>query len=139
MARDIFHPIVRAALLNDGWVITHDPYFIDVMDRNYEVDLAAEQLFGAEKGLEKIAVEVKSFLSPSFTYEFHTILGQYLNYHTFMGIQEPDRTLYLAVPRGVYDTFFRDAATQLILTKFGMNIIVYDAEAKFIEQWIRKS
>lgn len=138
MARDIFHPVVREVLLNDGWTITHDPYYINAMDRNYEVDLGAEQLVGAEKGTEKIAVEVKSFLAPSFSYEFHTILGQYLNYHTFMGLQEPDRILYLAVPKGIYATFFTDAATQLILTKFGVNVLIYDVGNKTAEQWIRK-
>lgn len=55
-----------------------------------------------------------------------------------MGIQEPDRILYLAVPQGVYDMFFTDAATQLILTKFSMNLLIYDAEAKLVEQWMRK-
>ena len=76
MARDIFHPIVREVLLNDGWTITHDPYPVRVMGRSYEVDLGAEQLMAAEKGVAKIAVEVKSFTSPSFAYEFHGVLGQ---------------------------------------------------------------
>jgi hypothetical protein len=137
MARDLFHPIVREVLLSDGWTITHDPYYVDVMGRSYEIDLAAEQLVGAEKGLEKIAVEVKSFLAPSFNYEFHTILGQYLNYQTFMGILEPERMLYLAVPHGVYELFFTDEATQLILTKFSVNVVIYDAEKKTVKQWIR--
>jgi hypothetical protein len=35
-----------------------------------EIDLGAEKLICAEKGIEKIVVEVKSFLSRSLTYEF---------------------------------------------------------------------
>ncbi|QDK81376.1 hypothetical protein EXU85_23305 [Spirosoma sp. KCTC 42546] len=57
MARDIFHPIVREVLLNDGWTITHDPYPIRVKGRSYEVDLGAEQLVAAEKGLKKLLLK----------------------------------------------------------------------------------
>lgn len=138
MARDIFHPIVREVLLNDGWTITHDPYPIRVKGRSYEVDLGAEQLVAAEKGLKNIAVEVKSFILPSFAYEFHAVLGQYLNYQTFMQIQEPDRTLYLAVARNIYDKFFVDEATQLIVDKFKINLIIFDTKTKMVETWILK-
>lgn len=136
MARDIFHPIVREALEKDGWVITHDSYPIRVKGRSYEVDLAAEQVVAAEKGLTKIAVEVKSFTLPSFAYEFHAVLGQYLNYQTFMEIQEPDRVLYLAVARNIYEKFFRDEGTQIILEKFKINLVIFDAKTKAIDQWI---
>lgn len=98
MAKDIYHNIVKTALINAGWNITNDPYSIKVLGRDYEIDLAGERFFAAEKGTVKIAVEVKSFLAPSLAYEFHSVLGQYLNYFTFMEIQEPERILFLAVP-----------------------------------------
>ena len=138
MARDIFHPIVREALEKDGWRITHDPYPIRVKGRNYEVDLAADQLVAAEKGLTKIAVEVKSFTSPSFAYEFHAVLGQYLNYQTFMEIQEPDRRLYLAVARNIYEKFFLEEGTQLIVEKFRINLVIFEVMTKEIEKWMEK-
>ena len=138
MARDIFHPIVREVLQNDGWTITHDPYPIRVKGRSYEVDLAAEQLVAAEKGVTKIAVEVKSFILPSFAYEFHAVLGQYLNYQIFMEIQEPDRVLYLAVARNIYDKFFVDEATQLIVNRFKINLIIFDTHTKTVQEWIIK-
>lgn len=138
MARDLFHAAVREALEYDGWRITHDPYPIRAMGRDYEVDLGAEQLFAAEKNAQKIAVEVKSFISPSLAYEFHSVLGQYLNYHTFMAIQEPDRTLWLAVSSTIHDSFFRDPATQLIVDKFRLNLIIFDKQSKTIEQWISR-
>ena len=43
-----------------------------------EIDLGAEQLIAAQKDNILIAVEVKSFLSPSTTSEFHLGLGQFL-------------------------------------------------------------
>jgi hypothetical protein len=38
------------------------------------VDLGAERLIAAERNLEKIAVEVKSFLAASTIYEFHLVV-----------------------------------------------------------------
>lgn len=64
MAKDRFHDHVRTALENDGWMITHDPYKILIGRRKGYIDLGAE-LIGAEKELEKIAVEIKSFLGLS--------------------------------------------------------------------------
>jgi hypothetical protein len=26
MARDLFHDLVKQALINEGWTVTHDPY-----------------------------------------------------------------------------------------------------------------
>jgi hypothetical protein len=79
MAKDFFHSIVREALEKDGWLITHDPYKLMILESKSEIDIGAEKLFAAEKQNQKIAIEVKSFLSLSFGYEFHSALGQYLN------------------------------------------------------------
>ena len=27
MAKDLYHNVVKKALEDDGWIITHDPYF----------------------------------------------------------------------------------------------------------------
>ena len=61
-ARDIFHKAVKQALQEDGWSITRDPLSFKFGDVNFQVDLAAERLFAAEKSGEKIAVEIKTFL-----------------------------------------------------------------------------
>ena len=80
MAKDIFHDTVKKALEKDGWKITHDPYRLRYGIADVYIDLAAEEAIAAEKEGLKIAVEVKSFLSASNVSEFHTALGQFLNY-----------------------------------------------------------
>ena len=76
MARDLYHHNVREALLKEGWNITDDPLRVPIDGGSYmEIDLAAEILFGAEKGDEKIAVEVKSFLGKSFSSLFQRLGG----------------------------------------------------------------
>lgn len=63
MARDKYHKLVKLALIEEGWTITHDPYIVKRDPRDLEVDPGAERIIAAEKGAERIAVEIKSFLS----------------------------------------------------------------------------
>ena len=60
--RDKIHDLVASALTKDGWEITHDPFTMRIGKLDLQVDLGAERLLAAEKGDEKIAVEIKSFL-----------------------------------------------------------------------------
>ena len=97
MAKDIYHNLVRAALENEGWIITADPFTLTAGKRGVYVDLAAEKPIFAERESRKIAVEVKSFVSPSPVKDFEAALGQYLLYQVLLSKQEPSRTLYLAI------------------------------------------
>ncbi|MCB9297659.1 MAG: XisI protein [Lewinellaceae bacterium] len=56
--------------------------------------MGAEKIIGAEKGTEKIAVEVKSFLGPSMLHDFYKAIGQFGFYYLALSEEEPDRTLY---------------------------------------------
>ena len=79
-AKDIYHNHVIVSLEKDGWKVTHDPYIIETEGVNYPVDLGAEKVIAAEKGGEKIVIEIKSFIGASLVSDFHTALGQFLNY-----------------------------------------------------------
>lgn len=61
-ARDFFHDTVKRALIADGWTITHDPLPVSFELGDMYIDLGAEKILAAERGNEKIAVEVKSFM-----------------------------------------------------------------------------
>lgn len=69
-ALNLFHDAVKQALLNELWVITAEPLTIKIEGVRFEIDLAAEKVFAAEKAGRKIAVEVKSFLSNSALTDF---------------------------------------------------------------------
>ena len=45
-ARDSSHEAVKQAVINDGWVITDDPYVISYGDRFLFVDLGASHFIG---------------------------------------------------------------------------------------------
>ncbi|MFK7947400.1 MAG: element excision factor XisH family protein, partial [Saprospiraceae bacterium] len=85
----MFHNLVKEALIHEGWNITNDPYALKAGDIDYEVDLGAEKLIVASKGVTKILVEVKSFLRQSTTHEMHGALGQYNTYFLALQEQEP--------------------------------------------------
>ena len=80
MAKDIYHNTVRIALEKDGWTITDDPLTLRIGGRSAFIDLGTEKLFAAEKKDKRIAVEVKSFISPSPVKDLEQALGQYIMY-----------------------------------------------------------
>ncbi len=121
-AKDIFHNAVRKALEKEGWVITYDPLFIRSLGIEFYIDLGAEKIIGAEKDGEKIAVEIKSFIATSAISEFHTAVGQFMNYRIALQDQEPDRPLYLAVPKDTYETFFTIQFVRLLFGNIGSGL-----------------
>ncbi|HEY9601734.1 MAG TPA: XisH family protein [Allocoleopsis sp.] len=135
-ARDTFHELVRAALQNEGWTITHDPYHIDLGFVDFYIDLGAEQLLAAIKDGKKIAVEIKTFLAASTISEFHTAIGQFINYRIALEEDDAERLLYLAVPLDVYKRFFKYSFIQKVIQRNQIPLLVYDTEKREIAQWI---
>lgn len=135
-AKDIFHDAVKNALIKEGWTITNDPLTFKIDGINISIDLGAEKLIGAEKDGEKIAVEIKSFVSPSPLTDFHAALGQFLNYRLFLSHEEPTRIIYLAVPIETYKVFFQKNIIQESIKINGIKIIVYDSISEVIDLWI---
>ena len=102
----------------------------------YENPIAAEKLLAAERGSEKIAVEVKSFISPSNVSDFHTALGQFLNYRDALAAIDPDRQLYLAVRVPVYETFFQRRFIAAAVARYQLKLVTYDVKQEVIVQWL---
>ncbi|MFN0037026.1 MAG: element excision factor XisH family protein [Saprospiraceae bacterium] len=138
MRKDKYHDHVREALEKDGWTITHDPYFMWIGRRKGFIDLGAERtLLAAERGAEKIAVEIKSFTGASDLDQFEDALGQFLIYLVVLKEKEPDRSLILAVPLGFYERFFDDMVFRKIAEHYGVKMMVYDPDSKNIVEWIK--
>ena len=135
-AKDKFHAVVRIALEKEQWKITDDPLRLEVGGTKFEIDLGAEQLLAAERGEEKIAVEIKTFLSDSPLTDYHTALGQFLNYRLALEISDPTRTLYLAVPVVAHEAFFKREFAQISLERYQIKQIIYDPKQEVILQWI---
>jgi len=136
MARDIDHRIVKELLIQDGWAITHDPFILENLNPDWEIDLGAEKMIAAEKGMEKIAVEIKGFREVSFAYEFHGAVGQYINYRIGLETVDPERILILAVPIEVYETHFSRQGVRLSIDKNAIKLLVYNPATQQIDRWM---
>ncbi len=137
MAKDRYHHIVRKALEQEGWTITDDPLILETLKRDLEIDLGAERLIAAERGKEKIAIEIKSFLGLSQIHDFYKALGQFNYYSLALEEQEPGRTLFLAVPMGTYDSIFKEPLTQKAMERYNIHVLVYHIEQEKIVLWKR--
>ena len=137
MAKDIFHQQVKNALIKDGWNITHDPFIIPISEAiKLQIDLAAKNAVAAERGSEKIAVEIKSFIADSDISSFHTALGQYLNYCQALEEQEAERIVYLAIPVETYQDFFQLPFIQRSLKRYQVKLIIFNPKLEVISEWI---
>ncbi|MBD1942397.1 XisH family protein [Coleofasciculus sp. FACHB-712] len=134
-AKDLFHNAVKQALLKEQWTITADPLTIKIEGVKFEIDLAAEKVFAADKAGRKIAVEVKSFLNNSVINDFHVALGQFLNYRLALQMREPDRTLYLAIPFDTFDSFFQERFVQEAVKIYQLKLVVYDPSKEVVIEW----
>jgi hypothetical protein len=134
-ARDIYHGTVKNALIKDGWTITHDPYTLSFGQRNVFVDLGAEQILAAEKGTEKIAVEVKSFQGDSDIHDFEVALGQYVFYRSLLTRFEAGRRLVLAVSESVFQSTLEEPIARPALEDLGIALLVFDPLQEVIVRW----
>lgn len=131
-ARYPFHDAARTALERDGWTITHDPLTLKAGLHNLYVDLGAERLIGAERGSERIAVEVKSFVGPSEVADAQQALGQYLMYRMILAQEDPAREMILAMPVEAWGGLFATALGRDLVSEFSLSVLVLEPIVKRI-------
>ncbi len=136
-ARNLHHSAVVQALQADGWTITHDPLLIPYGERRLFVDLGAERAtIAAERGSERIAVEISSFVADSPVRDLQEAVGQFVVYRALLSQAEPDRTLFLAVSTRVYDSVLSEPLGQLITADVRLRILVFDVQKETVVRWI---
>jgi XisH protein len=136
MAKDIFHEIVKEALIKEGWLVTDDPLtLLSRAEGGIATDLGAEKIIVAEKGLTKIAVEVKSFLNPSVIHDFLRASGQYNGYNIVIKRKQLNRILYLAMPVFAYEKLISYDFVQAIIENVTIKFILFDEHEKIIISW----
>src|SRR5208283_592294 len=102
------------------------------------VDLGAERVtLAAEKGGQRIAVEIQSFLSPSPVRDLQEAVGQFAIYRAVLAETEPEYLLYLAVPRRTYEGLLVEPFGQLIVTRLEIRLLVFDDAQEKVIAWIR--
>jgi XisH protein len=136
-AKNIYHNAVVQALTADGWVITHDPLTLSFGGKDLYVDLGAERTaLAAEREGRRIAVEVQSFLNRSIVRDLEEAVGQYYVYRTVLEEMQPERLLYLAVPRHVHEGLLTERFGQVIVARLQLRLLVFDVQPGRVVQWI---
>lgn len=136
-ARDLLHEIIRQLLIQEGWIITHDPYTISYGMRRVYADLGAEELIAAENSNNRhIVVEVKSFVGPSKITDLERAVGQYVIYKSWLHRKEPEYTLYLALEDDDYNALFLDISGQALIEDYGIKMIVVNVARMEVVKWI---
>lgn len=136
-APNIYHDAVVAALVADGWTITDDPLTLRFGGRNLHVDIGAERSpIAAERAGERIAVEVQSFRSPSAVADLQQAVGQFTMYRAILAEQQPDRSLYLAVPTEVYDGILSEPLGERMVAVVNLRLVLFDPDRREGLRWI---
>jgi hypothetical protein len=100
-------------------------------------DLGVERVLAAERGTEKIAVEIKSFVGQSPVSEFHKALGQYENYRLSLEELDPTRAVWLAIPDKAWNDFFQRPFIQKAINRHQIELIIFNPDNETIIQWIK--
>lgn len=92
-------------------------------------------MIGAKKGMEEIAVEIKSFSGASEVDQFEDALGQFLVYRPALTKKEPNRILFLSMSKDFYDNLFDDAYFIELADLYDLKRLVYDPISNEIILW----
>jgi hypothetical protein len=134
--RDLYYDLVKNALRQDGWRITHDVLPLKVGAEVGAGELWATQLLAADKDERKIAVAVNSLVGRSDPAEITQVLEQLAFSRSRLHAIKSDRALYLAVRRATYSTCFTGRDGSRLLDRQHMRLIVFDPRTETIVHWI---
>lgn len=135
--KDTYHEHVKEAVQKDNWDVTDDPLSLSRGNVDLSVDLGAEKIITAEKGLEKIAIEIKSFRRSSLVNAFHEAVGQYRNYRRVLKKNKSERILYLAVPEKTYKIFQEEIFYMEGIEEDKINLLVFNVAKREVVSWIK--
>jgi len=135
--RDRYHENVKNALRKDEWIITDDPLHLKWGKKDLYVDLGAQKWLIAEKGAQKIAVEIKTFGSQSEVADLQQAIGQYFTYLAVLSRIYPERVLYVAIHEEAFsDIFAEEPLGKLVLEDYKIPLIVFNPETEVITRWL---
>lgn len=137
-AKDIYHDHCKQALIKDGWLITHDPYFLRWGSKDLFIDLGAEKLVAAEKEGRCIAVEIKSFVGLSDVEDLKNALGQFILYQDLLARTDIERDIFLAIREVTFRALFQEPTSlgRVLLENHRLKLLVFNVQKEEIVQWL---
>ncbi len=133
---DRYHEAVKNALVKDGWTITDDPLTLEFEDVFLYTDLGAERALAAEKGTQKIAVEIKVFGNRSLFNDLEKAVGQYQIYRIFLERLEPERVVFMAISEEIFQKSFQRPSVRIVTAGLNIKLLVFNKEREEVVKWI---
>ena len=93
-------------------------------------------MIAAERGIEKIAIEIKSFRRASDMKDLEEALGQFVLYNQLLKRYVPERKLYLAVTEEIGTSVFAEEAGQVLIEDGILQVVTFDPLQEEIVRWI---
>jgi hypothetical protein len=111
---------------------------LKVGDSDLFIDLGAEHLLSAERGGERIAIEIKSFIGASAMQDLQQALGQFLLYEDVLSqsVDSNDRVLFLAVREVTFASVFQSEVGKIVLANHRLRLMVFDTNAEVVTRWV---
>ena len=136
-AKNIYHDIVVAGLVADGWTISEDPLTVTICRQNLYIDLGvASPTVVAEQAGRKVAIEIQSFVGDSAVNYLHRAVGQFMIYQATLEVVRPGLPLYLADSHDVFAEVFEEPLGRLIQEKLVHRLLVFNRITGRITKWI---
>ncbi len=78
---------------------------------------------------------MKSFQESSKLYQFHLVLGQFLNYRSALREMTLDWIVYIAVPLGTYNEFFKLRFIEQQVKEYDLKLLIFNSNTEEIVLW----
>jgi hypothetical protein len=101
------------------------------------MDLAAEKFLLAERGYEKIIAEIKTFGRRSLVYDFHSAIGQYIDYRGALSDERIERKLFLAVSEEAFENFSKARFFMRRIEENNIKLLVVNITIEKVTKWIK--
>jgi hypothetical protein len=134
--QDLYHDVVRDALRQDGWRITHTALQLKARAESHAGELWEGPWLIADKDERKVAVAVSSFVGRSSPADIIQIWGRLGLSRPRLHAMDSDRVVYLAIRQATYNACFGETEGNLLLEKEHMQLIVFDPRTEVIVQWV---
>jgi hypothetical protein len=137
-AIDQCEPAVIRALQKAGWIVTHQPYSIHIVEPGRSNYVYADlRLRHSRNSRTIIVTEVKCFADKrQLMDDLYESIGQYATYRSALALENLQLPLYLAIPLAVYATFFQKPLVQRVINDVQVKLVIVDTEKEEIIQWI---
>lgn len=134
--QDLYHDVVRDALRQDGWRITHTALQLKARTESRAGALWEGPWLIADKDERKVAVAVSSFVGRSSPADIIQTWGRLGLSRPRLHAMDSDRVVYLAIRQATYSACFGETEGNLLLEKEHMQLIVFDPRTEVIVQWV---